>query len=122
MVVELAHERDGCDLTVRLFADGAQFSAVEVNVEPHPEPAPVADVGRPEEPVGLLLDELGLHAGRGGAPDTDDAVAVMIVDEHHEGDEPVGESTQNYVDLSRLRSSRKSDRDAASGFIYSLEP
>ncbi len=48
-----------------------------------------------EKTDGLLLDELLLGAGRGGAPDGEAAVAVVVIEEHHERllapDDRVGE-------------------------------
>src|SRR5437870_1076489 len=54
----------------------------------------MADVGGHVEALGLLVDELRLHPGRRRTPQSQNAVAVMIVVERHErqlgGDEPRG--------------------------------
>ena len=63
---------------------GSQLVVRDRPTQPHPDPAAVADVGRAEEHVGLLVDHLLLHARRRRAPDAEDAVAVVIVDEHRD--------------------------------------
>src|SRR5437762_3159140 len=70
------------DAAVGVGQDAGDFVPVDVDVEAHAEPAPVAHIGRPEEALGLLGDEFGLYAGRRRAPDAEDPVAVMVVDEH----------------------------------------
>lgn len=63
-------------MEVEVFVvDAAEFN---------PHPAAMADVGRPEEGVGVVLDEDGLEAGRDGQPDGDTAVVVVVVGKHHE--------------------------------------
>ena len=82
--VELGDQPLGRDLPVGVGADLRHLVPVRVDIEAHAEPAPLADVGRPEEPLRLLLDQLGLDAGRRGAPDGQPAVLVVVVEEHDE--------------------------------------
>jgi len=48
-------------------------------VQPHPDPAQVADVGRNEVQVRIRLHEHIAHVRLRGAPERDPAVAVMVV-------------------------------------------
>ena len=53
---------------------------VEVYVQPQPHPAPRAHVGRHEEPIGFLLDELGLYPWSRLEPDCGTSVDGMLVE------------------------------------------
>ena len=61
-------------MEVEVFvADPAEFDT---------HPTSMADVGRPEEGIGVVFDEDGLETGRDGQPDGDTAVVVVVVGEH----------------------------------------
>jgi hypothetical protein len=57
---------------------------VQPPIQPHPDPAAVADVGRAEVVLGLGAHQRLLHALGRGAPQRQAPVAVMVVEEHHE--------------------------------------
>ena len=65
---------------------------VDLAVEPDPDPTAVADIRGHVEPVGFLVDELLLHAGRRRADEAEPLVVVMVVPRGGEGllvaDEP----------------------------------
>jgi hypothetical protein len=60
------------------------ISSIRIPVQADSDPTPAADVRRHEEAVRFLIDHLGLHARRGRAPQRQPAVAVVIVEIHHE--------------------------------------
>src|SRR4051795_3018759 len=57
---------------------------VQPAVQPYPDPAAVAHVGRAEVVLGLGAHERVLHPLRRGAPQRQPSVVVMVVVEHHE--------------------------------------
>ena len=99
------------DRAVGVFDDLRDLGPVGTAVEPHADPAAVPDVRGHVEPLGLLVDELGLHAGRRRAPQPENAVAVMVAVERHErllaGDEPRGRAvTQSLGGLGQRHADR----------------
>src|SRR5207302_10957022 len=68
--------RDGAE---RVLDDAADLVPVEIAVEADAEPAPMPHVRRHEELVRVGVDEQLLVAGRGGAPDREAPVAVVLV-------------------------------------------
>src|SRR5580765_7304294 len=82
------------DRAVCVLDDLPDLGPVGAAVEPHTDPTTMSDVRGHVEPLGLLLDELRLRAGRRRAPQAENAVTVMVVVERHEGflsrDEPRG--------------------------------
>ena len=69
----------GHDEAIRLADDLSHLVPVGVDVEVDADPATVSDVRRPEELVGLGVDELGLDTGGRRAPDRDAVGAVVVV-------------------------------------------
>src|SRR5581483_9780172 len=94
--------RDGRE---RVLDDPRELVPVDAVVEPHAEPAAVADVGRPEEALGVRRDEQLLVPRRRRAPDAEDAVAVMVVEQHEEAALLADEEARRAVarPLARLR-------------------
>ena len=82
------------DGAVGVFDDLRDLAPVGSSIESHTEPTAMADVRRHVEPLGFLVDELGLHARRRRAPEPENAVAVVVAVEGQErllgGDEPRG--------------------------------
>jgi hypothetical protein len=83
--IELCEQFLRGDAAVRILGHLRDFVPIGRDVEPQPDPTTMAYVGRYEEPLGLLVDQLGLHAGRSDAPDRQAPVTVVIVVEHDEG-------------------------------------
>src|SRR5215210_4929101 len=54
-------------------------------VEPDPQPAAMAHVGRDEETLWIRLDKHALHPFGRGAPECEPPVAVVVGHHHHEG-------------------------------------
>src|SRR3954452_24460031 len=78
------HERLGRALEVRVLERARDVVPRGVAVQPHTEPAAVAHVGRHEVALGLIGGQRSLHPGRGGAPQRQPAVAVVVVHERGE--------------------------------------
>jgi hypothetical protein len=78
-------EACGRNLGERVLDDSLQLDPVETAIETEAQPAPMADVGRHEEPVGLGSDEHFLHPGRRRAPNREAIVAVVIRQDHQKG-------------------------------------
>ena len=57
--------RDG---PVGVLAQLTELGPVQIAVEPDADPAPVADIGRPEEPAGVGGEEFVLGSGQARAP------------------------------------------------------
>jgi hypothetical protein len=53
-------------------------------VDPHADPAPMADIGRPEELRRVLRDQRLLATGRGRTPERQPVGAVMVIVHRHE--------------------------------------
>src|SRR6478609_2174721 len=96
-----------------LFHELFDAVPVRVVVEPHPDPPADADVGRPEELPGLVLDEVALHTVVRRRPEGH-PVVVVVVGEHDEhplaGDEPAGFAVAR--PLLRLREGHAQGPDA----------
>jgi uncharacterized protein YndB with AHSA1/START domain len=78
--VEFGEQPLGGDLAVGVLDDRGDLAPVGAPVQPHAEPAAVAHIRRAEEAFRLFVDEHLLRARWRGAPDTEDPVAVMVVD------------------------------------------
>jgi hypothetical protein len=72
----------GRDGRICVFGDPREFVPVESAVEPHAEPAAVADVGRHEETLRVGLHQHPLDPVGSGAPDREAAVAVVVRQDH----------------------------------------
>ena len=83
--------------TARKESRQMAFSSSVTVSQVYAEPTAMADVGRPEEPVGFGLDHLGLDPFRGGAPDRQTAVVVVVIQEHHEAGLAVDEEGRSAV-------------------------
>ena len=78
-LVQPSHQLLRGDLPVGVGDDLGDLVPVHlVVVEPDAEPAATADVRRPEEPVRAGGDQRLLRAGRGGAPEPDPVVVVVV--------------------------------------------
>ena len=93
LVIELGYQSAGRDHAVRVLAELGDLGPVDVAVEPDADPAPVPDVGRPEEPAGVRRGQFLLGPRRRGAPQVRELVVVVPVrPQLHEGalvpDEP----------------------------------
>src|SRR6476646_9934032 len=82
--IMLRYQALGRNLAEGVVDDAGDLVPVDVDVEPHTDPASRTDVRGYEEPPGLLVDERRLHAGRRTAPDRQPTVALVVVEEHHE--------------------------------------
>ena len=82
--VEYREQALGRDLAVRVLDDSGDLVPIGIAVEPDADPAPAADVRRHEEAVRFLINDLRLHTGGSRAPQREPAVAVVIVEIHHE--------------------------------------
>lgn len=86
--------------------DAGDLVPLQVAVEAHAQPAAVADVGRPEEPLGVGLDHRLLGADRGRAPQRQRPVAVVVIPDLRElapADEPGGRAVAQTLLGSRQR-------------------
>src|SRR5258706_2279539 len=72
------------DRAVRLLDEGCDRALCKFRIEANPHPAAHPDIRRDEEVLWIGGDEILLGAGRGGGPDGDTAVAMVVVGEHHE--------------------------------------
>src|SRR5438552_1539812 len=70
------------DSAVRVLHDARELVPVDAVVQADAEPAAVADVRRAEEPRRVGLHEQLLIPRTRGAPDAEDPVTVMIVEQH----------------------------------------
>jgi predicted phosphodiesterase len=80
------------DLGVGVLDRARDLVPGQPGVELDADPTAVADVRRAEVVLGLAVDERLLHPGRRGAPEREAAIAMVVVDVHHErllaADEP----------------------------------
>jgi hypothetical protein len=77
-------------------------------VESNPKPSSMADVWRVEETFRVFCNPGLLFANRGGAPDSENAVIVVVVEKHGERLFPANEEggtavTQPFFDLRKLK-------------------
>jgi hypothetical protein len=77
------HQGLGCNGDERLPADRGELGIVDSRQQ-NAEPAQVTHIWRPEEPLRIGFDHLGLDTVRSGAPDRESTVLVMVVEKHHE--------------------------------------
>src|SRR5207245_5173885 len=67
-----------------LLDQGGHDGPVRPAVEPDADPAPWPHIGRYEESPRVRLHQCRLRVRRRIAPEGETAIAVMVVDEHHE--------------------------------------
>ncbi len=83
-IIEGSDQAAGRDRPVGILDQFRHGGPVERHIEPDADPAPAAHIGRDKENVRVLGDQLRLRAGRGGAPERQ-PVIVMVIGEADEG-------------------------------------
>src|SRR5215217_462980 len=83
-LAEAVHERLGRHGDVGVLDRARDRVPVQAAIEPHADPAPMTDVRRDEVELRLRLDEPALEPVRRRAPEREAAVAVVVVEVHHE--------------------------------------
>src|SRR3954451_15670303 len=98
---ELSDQRLRRHEQVRLLDRPRERIPLEAAVQPHADPATVADVGRDEVVLRRARDEAGLRAVRGGQPQRDPPVPMMVVRRH--GEQPLAHEPRRLAVAEALR-------------------